>query len=48
MDRLLNSFTSICVYIIANTIQVCKIYQVAFCFTIDTLDDEMIVFLLCL
>ena len=44
MDILLNLFMSISACILAKTIQVYKAYQVAFCFVIDAVDDEMIIY----
>ena len=43
MDRLLKLFIIICACLLANTIQVCKLYRVTFFFTIDTPDEKMIV-----
>ena len=34
----------ICACLLVNTIQVNKLYQVVFCFMIDTVNDEMTVF----
>ena len=34
---------SICACLIVNAIHVYKVYQVAFCFTIDMVDEKMVV-----